>query len=411
MMPCRPHSGYGWPMTTRRGLGSALVALRAHPLVADVILATVLVVLGWLQLVSEGLTPGALAGMVAMTAPVATRRIAPLASVAVGWVALLVQEGLGADVTSQGYAAVIALVITVYSVAAHCARRRAIAGIVIALSCVWISIPFGAEGLDAQLPSYAFTGLVAGAPWAVGRMIRGRQERIDELRELSRTLQLEREERSRQAVLAERDRMAREMHDVLSHTVSVMVVQLGGVQAIIDTDRDTARSVIESVRTMGKAALTELRFLLGLHAGSPDALAGSNPGLGRLAELVAQMRDAGLPVTVDAVGDISRLPPAVDLAAYRIVQESLTNTLKHAPGADAFVHIEVGEERIDLRIQNTNSPETASRGPLRTGPGRPGHGINGMRERARLCGGELVAGPDADRGFTVSAHLPLGVVG
>jgi signal transduction histidine kinase len=326
----------------------------------------------------------------------------------VGWVALCLEEGFGTDVTSQGYGAVIALVITVYTAAVHTAQRRALVALGVALACDWLSV---AVSDDRSIPSFAFTTLIVLAPWFAGRMIRDRQQRIDELRTLSAALEREREERVREAATAERERMGREMHDVLTHTVSVMVVQLGGASRILESDPTTARSTIESVRAIGKDALSELRFLLGLNAGATDRPGPAvNPGLARIDDLAEAMRRSGLPVdlTVDLAlaREMVHLPPPIDLAVYRIVQESLTNTLRHATGARATVRIRLEDDRVNVLVTDSGGRRT----PSAPGGPRPGFGIDGMRERARLCGGELSAGSDAGGGFTVRAVLPTAVI-
>ena len=383
-------------------------AARARPWITDAVLAAILVAVGVAQLMATGMTLISLAGMLLMTVPVAWRRTAPLAAVTVGWAALFVMEGFGADITSQGYGAVIALVLTVYSAAAHTAQRRAFLALGVALVCDWLSIAISA---DRSIPSFAFTSLIVLAPWFAGRVIRDRQQRIEELHALSAALEREREERIREAATAERERMGREMHDVLTHSVSVMVVQLGGVSRILESDPETARSTIESVRATGKSALSELRFLLGLNAGEggqPGPVV--NPGLARIGELAEAMRLSGLPVelVVDLDGgrDIEHLPQAIDLAAYRIVQEALTNTLRHAPGARATVRIQFDGDCVNVSVTDSGS----RRAPSSPGGDKPGFGIDGMRERARLCGGELAAGPDAAGGFTVRATLPTAVM-
>lgn len=291
-------------------LGTLRAVVRSHPRITDAVLAGVLVAFGVAQLSATGMTALGLLGMLLMTVPVAWRRTAPLAAVTVGWIALFAEQGFGTDVTSQGYGAVIALVITVYTAAVHTAGRRAFLALGVALVCDWLSIAVSA---DRSIPSFAFTTLIVLAPWCAGRVIRDRQQRIEELHALSAALENEREERIREAATAERERMGREMHDVLTHSVSVMVVQLGGVARILESDPETARSTIESVRATGKGALSELRFLLGLGAGKADQPgAAANPGLARIDDLAEAMRRSGLPVelTVDLARghDIVHLP-------------------------------------------------------------------------------------------------------
>jgi signal transduction histidine kinase len=410
----RPHPG-------RTGF-RALSGLRTRPWIADTALAGVLVIAGLVQLTVDGLTLPGVLGMLAMTAPVAWRRTAPLVAVTAGWVALFLEQGFGTDVTSQGYGAVIALILTLYTAAVRLGRGRAYAALAIALVADWLSVALSPE---PSVADFAFTSLIVVAPWGAGRVIRDRHDRIDELHALSVALEREREERVREAATAERERMGREMHDVLTHTVSVMVVQLGGVTRILERDPVTARATIESVRNTGKEALAELRFLLGLggRAAHPDGSGGigggPNPGLARIGELAESMRRSGLPVDLRLDmpdGSMQRLPPPIDLAAYRIVQESLTNTLRHSPGASALVRIGMDGGRLEVLIADSGGggrrlpvPGTATGAAPGTAPSSEigGHGITGMRERARLCGGELSAGTDPSGGFTVRALLPV----
>jgi len=385
---------------TDDGAGAVAQWLRARPRLVDATLAGVLVALGAGQAVAGDGGTTALVASVAMTAPVAWRRRQPLLAVLIGWSALFVGEGLGADVTSQGYAAVIALVLTVYSVAVHAPLRRALVGLVAALALVWGAIPFSASQTVAD---FAFTGLITLAPWLAGRTIQDRQLRIAELRRLARELEHEREERAREARDAERSRIAREMHDVLAHTVSVVVVQLGAVERLVESDPGKARSVVASVRATAKSALAELRFLLGLD-GVPAA--GPRPSLARLDGLADDVRAAGVPVELTVRGPVGELPPAVDLAAYRIVQESLTNVVRHAAGAPARALVVVDEDVVRLVVEDDGA---ARPGPAHQ-PGaseRAGYGLIGMAERARLCGGDLEAGPRPGGGFGVRAWLPL----
>lgn len=386
---------------TDDGAGALMQWLKARPRLVDATVAAVLVTIGVGQVVAAAGSATALIVSVVMTAPVVWRRRRPLLAVVVGWSALCVDEGLGADVTNQGYAAVIALVLTVYSVGAYAPLRRALVGLAAALALVWGAIPFSASHTVAD---FAFTGLITLAPWLAGRTIRDRQQRITELRHLAGVLEHEREERASEARDAERSRIAREMHDVLAHTVSVVVVQLGAVERIMESDPHTARSMVASVRATAKSALVELRFLLGLD-GVPAA--GPRPSLTRLGDLADDMRTAGVPVELTVRGSIGGLPPAVDLAAYRIVQESLTNVMRHAAGAATRALVVVDEDVVRLTVENDGADRPASPARPPGAPERAGYGLIGMAERARLCGGDLEAGHRPGGGFGVQAWLPL----
>jgi signal transduction histidine kinase len=181
-----------------------------------------------------------------------------------------------------------------------------------------------------------------------------------------------------------------------------VVVQLGAVERIVESDPGKARSVVASVRATAKSALVELRFLLGLD-GVPAA--GPRPSLARLGDLADDMRAAGVPVDMTVSGSVGGLPPAVDLAAYRIVQESLTNVMRHATGAPTRAVVVVDEDAVRLTIEDdgTHRPSSHALG----GSERAGYGLIGMAERARLCGGDLEAGHRPGGGFRVQARLPL----
>lgn len=401
---------------------------------ADALLALVLLSVALAQLVITG-TAGmpAVAGAAAMVVPVAWRRAAPLAAVVVAWAALLVQEGMGADITSQGYAAVIALMVLVYSLARHRARKAAALGLAAALACVWGSIPFSPTG---SAPDYAFTGLVTVAPWMAGLVIRDRQLRIEQLAALNTELEEKHGVETSLAVLAERDRLAREMHDILTHTLSMMVVQLGGIQQIMASEPARAAAAIADVRASGKDALAELRTALaGERSLSPGAVpepthhgavprsrrsAGPGPspgpgvdrgaphrgtqGLARIPALLESMGRTGLSVVLHDPQDLalrSCCPAAVGHAALRIIQESLTNVLKHAPGSTASVELSATRHALYLTIMNTPAAPPPQPGSAR------GAGIRGMQERARLFGGQVTAGPAPNGGFAVHAELAL----
>jgi signal transduction histidine kinase len=214
----------------------------------------------------------------------------------------------------------------------------------------------------------------------------------------------EQQERARVAVAAERARIARELHDVISHNVSVMVLQAAAGADVFATHPERAREALGSIETAGREALAELRRLLSVVDASADEGAGlaPPPGLSRLPELVERVRATGLDVSVTVTGDERELPAGIDFSAYRIVQEALTNTLKHGHAATARVDVRFGEQMLDVQIVDDGT--AAARADARTGRG---HGLIGMRERAAVFGGELQAGPRSQGGFVVRASIPL----
>lgn len=208
------------------------------------------------------------------------------------------------------------------------------------------------------------------------------------------------EEEARRAVDDERGRITRELHDVLAHSVSVMTVQASAVRRLLTPEQEREREALMTVEETGRQALAEMRRLLGIMRTESErpALA-PQPGIGTLPELVEQVRQSGLPVELTVEGTPVQLPAGVDLSAYRIVQEALTNTLKHAGPAHAWVAVRYAGEDVEIEVANDGNTENAGDGS--------GHGLVGMRERVALCGGELQSGPRPGGGFTISARLPV----
>jgi len=238
--------------------------------------------------------------------------------------------------------------------------------------------------------------------WLLGYFVGVRRRDTAELRRRAAELELAREELARRAVSEERLRIARELHDIVAHSMSVIAVQSGVGAHVIDTQPEEARKALAAVEDTSRSALNELRRLLGVLRQDGDEADGLGPapGLGDLGRLAAQMGEAGLAVELEMRGTRPAVPPGVDLSAYRIVQESLTNVLKHAGPATAKVR--VGYDEHELRVEVTDDGRGAAAGET-----AGGHGIAGMRERAAVFGGELSAGPRQGGGFRVAARLPL----
>jgi signal transduction histidine kinase len=202
------------------------------------------------------------------------------------------------------------------------------------------------------------------------------------------------------AVSAERARIARELHDVVAHAMAVMVVQAGAARTIVDSDPDGAKAAIAEVEATGRTGLAEMRRLIGvLTADDGEAERAPQPGLEQLDELVRTVRAAGIPVEVLRSGDERALPPAIDVNAYRVIQEALTNTLKHAGDAHASVTLMFTDGALEIEVADDGV------GPRVVDP--PGHGLVGMRERVAVFGGTLVAGPRPGGGFVVRALFPV----
>ena len=210
----------------------------------------------------------------------------------------------------------------------------------------------------------------------------------------------ERDVAAREAVVEERARIARELHDVIAHHVSMMVVQAGAERRVLGDANASTREVLETVEHTGRSALTEMRRLLGMLRDDVNEPLAPQPGLGDVPTLVEQLREAGLPIELRVDGDARELPLGIELSAYRIVQEALTNALKHAGGAQATVRIRYGTESLELEIAD----DGAGRATLATGGG---HGLVGMRERVALYGGRFDASHNPTGGFAVRVVLPI----
>jgi signal transduction histidine kinase len=320
----------------------------------------------------------------AMTLPLALRRRWPLATVLVVFGAAALQELL--TTPAEGLSAVAALLLAAYSVAAYSDAPRAAVGLVVALA---LSLALGSSVGDV-----AFVFVLFGGAWAAGRIVRRQHHLLD-------ALAREQAARERAAVVGERARLARELHDVVAHSVSTMVVQAEAGESLLERDPERAREAFVSITGSGRQALGELRRMLGLlrdAEGEPPL--GPQPGLRELHALVDQMRRVGLPTELSIEGEPRPLAAGVDVSAYRIVQEALTNTLKHARPARARVLVRYGRDHIELEVVDD--------GRRRTNGSQGGHGILGMRERARLYGGTLETGRREGGGFSVRARLPVG---
>jgi signal transduction histidine kinase len=233
--------------------------------------------------------------------------------------------------------------------------------------------------------------------WLAGDSIGIRRRYVQELEEKAERLERERESEAARAVAEEQARIARELHDVIAHNLSVMVVQAAAANDVFETRPDRAREALRRVEATGRSALAELRQLLGDVRGNGAEFA-PQPGLDRLDELVREVRGAGLDVVVTIEGTPRELPTALDFSAYRILQEALTNTLKHAHASRADIAVRYRDAALDLEVRDDGLGDD----------GGSGHGLIGMRERVAVFGGSLTAGPAKDGGFAVAATFPLG---
>ena len=282
------------------------------------------------------------------------------------------------------------LLLAVYSAAAHTSGRRALlaGGMTVAI-CVTV---LGMDGPSITADDVVFFALVFGAPWVAGRAVR--QRRLNER-------ELEHEKgRASAAIVEERSRIARELHDVVAHSISVMVLQARGGRRVLESDPADARDAFAVIEWTGQQALDEMRRLVGMLRSGEEALPiAPQPSLKELDTLVEQVRAAGLPVQLAVEGEPRDLPPGVDLSAFRIVQEALTNTLTHAGPARARVVLRYGAEDLELEVSDDGAG---------TGDGSvSGYGLVGMRERVSVYGGELQSGRQPGGGYALRVRLPF----
>jgi signal transduction histidine kinase len=305
----------------------------------------------------------------------------------------------GRRLTGQGGSLeLIAMVLLFYGSGAFLQGLRSWFGLGLGLAfAAIVSLP------KASLPATLFGGIAfVVLPWVVGRSRRAAAARERASRELAEELDAARELHVRTAALGERVRLAREIHDVVAHSVSVMVIQAAGARIVMDSDPLRADMSLRSVERAGREALAEMRRLLGVLADSEELRTlAPQPGLEDLSELVSSTRSAGLNASIRVEGEPVAVSAGLSPCAYRVVQEALTNALKHAGPTEAEVNVRWSPDVLELQV--TDAGRGVS-GPV-TGPG--GHGIDGMRERATLHGGSLDAGPGPGGGFIVRARIPL----
>jgi signal transduction histidine kinase len=381
-----------------RAFRAAAQALRDHPFATDAVLAFALLVL----VLSEVLTSsGYLTGSewvyvpvaLLMTLPLAWRRRSPLVVVVVVMSAFAAQS-LILDPTPTPDVELVPAVIAVYSVGAAANLWLSVAGLGVSLAAglIWLGIG------DFLLPTVLF-----GGAWFAGRLVQKRQLYAQAFAERARVLELERDANARVAAAEERVRIAREMHDAVGHSVSVMVVQAGAERLALGEERPATREALLAIERTGREALAEMSRLLGILRKDGEGLSlAPRPSLAQIDALVQTVRDAGVPVALSVEGKPTELPPGVDVSAYRIVQEALTNVVKHAGPATATVVVRYGRRAVEVEVTDDG------RGSVNGSTN--GHGLVGMRERIELHGGTLEVGGRKTGGFAVKARLPLETV-
>jgi signal transduction histidine kinase len=333
-------------------------------------------------------------GISAATLPLAVRRRAPLgALLAIVTFGALTNHLLTSFV--DGFSPFVAYLAASYGAGAFADGRRALAGLAVGVA--------GVSAIAASAPSFAdffFPMTFMAGAWLAGRTVRNRSRLAAELHEAAVVAEEAHEAEASRAVAEERRRIAREMHDVVAHSMSVMVVQAGGARRILRQDTARADAAGEQIERTGREALAEMRRMLGFLRAGEDDPTEPQPGLERLDALVARTRDAGLPVTVRVVGEPRRLSSGLDLTAYRIVQEGLTNALKHAGPAHARLVVRYAPDALEVQVVDDGAGGGNGDGS--------GLGLAGLRERVAVYGGVLEAGARPQGGYALRARLPLG---
>jgi signal transduction histidine kinase len=369
----------------------------SRPPLSDLLIAGALTLWAVLEVFfvsGSGSVPVRILAGCAMTVPLVVRRRFPLAVVLVLVGVLVLRAAVGSP--DEGSASFFpALLLATFSVALYERRRpAAVAGGACVLAGVVAAILLGFgenEGTSSDPGNLTIISVFVVAAWSAGWLLRRRAEQL--LR-----VEAESGELAREAVAGERARIARELHDIVAHSVSIISLQAGAADQYLERDPARAREHLDTVRRTAHDALVEMRRLTGVLREEPAGYE-PQPGLGRLAELADQARAGGLDVSVAEEGERRSVPPGVDLAAFRIVQEALTNARKHAGAVAARVLVRYAERGVEVEV--VNGP-----GPGGSGDGA-GHGLVGMRERVRVYGGTLETGPEDDGGYRVRARLPL----
>lgn len=348
---------------------------------------------------------GAVALLVVQSVALIFRRRWPMVVYSIVGFSTVAYAWLGYPESVGGFGVLIAI----YTVAAHLPVGEAVVAAAIyvvgmALSLVGFARDSGLA-LDILFADFLVNLLALVLAWTVGVTIRTRRAYVAALEARAELLEREREDNARLAVALERGRIAREMHDVVAHSVSVVVVQAAAAERLVESDPERARQAMRDVATTGRQALTEMRRLLGvLRDGDASDDLGPQPGVAELRALAGTVEDAGMQVELSVQGEERPLPASAALSVYRIVQEALTNSLRHAGPARARVILRYLPDALEVQVSDNGSGgmPTAEHG---------GHGLIGMRERVALFGGELTAGPRPEGGYAVVARIPTSGTG
>jgi signal transduction histidine kinase len=380
--------------------GRVLDARSVQPLL-DVGVPALLAVLAVIQLVADEPTGNpalVTVGALAATLPLVARRRAPLA-VSTVVVAGVVLQVVAADGAPATFASFLATMICIYTLTRHAGPAAMVAGYAIIFAAVTSVTVLQARVNPIEPFEFVYPVVYFGLAGGLGALMRQRAQRLSAVEGRASVLESELEREAEVAAAEERTRIARELHDVVAHGLSLMVVQAEAAEEMLARCPADAVQPLRRVQDTGRQSLAEMRRLLGvLRTTESPATTAPQPSLRRLPDLVREAADVGLPVGVEMAGRPAELPAGVELAAYRIVQEALTNTRRHAGATRACVTLHYSPDALRIEVVDDG------RGP---NGGRPGHGLIGMRERAALYGGTLDAGPAPGGGFRVLAVFPL----
>jgi signal transduction histidine kinase len=378
---------------------------RANPVAVDRAVALVMLITAQAEIIVGGTdgSPVPLAMLIAIgySAPFAFRRRHTLLAVVSVVASVIVMAAVVTDTTAY-FIPFLGAMLFSYSAGAYLDGRVAYLGLAIMVAGILTVTVLSPSQLVGD---YVFPTAFGVVAWLAGRAVRTRTRLTEELHEAAMLEAEAHEQELLRAAADERRRIAREMHDVVAHSVSVMVVQAGGARRILERDPARAVAAAAQIERTGREALAEMRQLLGVlhHDDAEDAARAPQPTMRELGALVERAREAGLPVELHETGEPRPLSAGLDLAAFRVVQEALTNALKYSDRAATEVHVRWAQQTLELEI--------CDRGP---GPARErleteggGHGLVGMRERVRIYGGELEAGRRRGGGFRIRAKLPL----
>jgi len=391
------------------GLQAVIEFFRRHPTPVDLSVALILMVLNivniWASPASDGplaYRPGdALAVLLVIAAnlPLVWRRKDPMA---VFWIIAATSAAYELIGYPSGFG--FSGLIAVYTVAVHCEKRES--RLAFGVTAVIVALIMITARDDITIADWVLNYLQFGAGWLLGDNLQTRRKYVANLEERADRAEHDAEVEAQRAVEAERARIARELHDVVAHSMSVMIVQTGAARRVLANDPTSAGEALERVEATGREAMTEMRRLLGVlrQEEAPGGERLPQPTLKGLPRLLELFGEANLPVTLVVDGHERELSPGIELSAFRIVQEALTNTLKHAGPATAEVRVQYGDDRLELEV--VDDGRGAGAADDAAGPDG-GHGLLGMRERVELFDGELHAGPRPGGGFVVRAVLPL----